>query len=41
LDFDDAKTAMNLDKKIVAGTMDIKRPTEFLIGKELFDQLGA
>lgn len=41
LDFDDAKTAMNLDKKIVAGTMDIKKPTEFLIGKELFDQLGA
>ena len=41
LDFDDAKTAMNLDKKIVAGTMDIKKPTEFLIGKELFNQLGA
>ncbi len=41
LDFDDAKTAMNLDKKIVAGTMNIKKPTEFLIGKELFDQLGA
>ena len=41
LDFDDAKTAMNLDKKIVAGTMDIRKPTEFLIGKELFDQLGA
>ena len=41
LDFDDAKIAMNLDKKIVAGTMDIKKPTEFLIGKELFDQLGA
>ncbi len=41
LDFDDAKTAMNIDKKIVAGTMEIKKPTEFLIGKELFDQLGA
>ncbi len=41
LDFDDAKTAMDLDKKIVSGTMDIKKPTEFLIGKELFDQLGA
>ncbi len=41
LDFDDAKTAMNLEKKIVSGTMDIKKPTEFLIGKELFDQLGA
>ncbi|HAS80400.1 MAG TPA: ABC transporter permease [Fusobacteriaceae bacterium] len=41
LDFDDAKIAMNLDEKIVAGTMDIKKPTEFLIGKELFDQLGA
>lgn len=41
LDFDDAKTAMNLEEKIVAGTMDIKKPTEFLIGKELFDQLGA
>ncbi|UUV19802.1 ABC transporter permease [Fusobacteria bacterium ZRK30] len=41
LDFDDAKTAMSLDKKIVAGTMEIKKPTEFLIGKELFDQLGA
>ncbi len=41
LDFDDAKTAMNLDEKIVAGTMDIKKPTEFLIGKELFNQLGA
>jgi len=41
LDFDDAKIAMNLDKKIVSGTMDITKPTEFLIGKELFDQLGA
>lgn len=41
LDFDDAKIAMNLDKKIVAGTMNVKKPTEFLIGKELFDQLGA
>jgi len=41
LDFNDSKIAMNLDKKIVAGTMDIKKPTEFLIGKELFDQLGA
>ncbi|MGB6127444.1 MAG: ABC transporter permease [Psychrilyobacter sp.] len=41
LDFDDAKIAMNLDKKIIAGTMDIKKPTEFLIGKELFNQLGA
>jgi lipoprotein-releasing system permease protein len=41
LDFDDAKTAMNLDEKIIAGTMDIKKPTEFLIGKELFNQLGA
>ena len=41
LDLDDAKIAMNLDKKIVDGTMDIKKPTDFLIGKELFDQLGA
>ena len=41
LDFDDARTAMDLDKKIVKGTMDITKPTEFLIGKELFDQLGA
>jgi lipoprotein-releasing system permease protein len=41
LDFDDAKTAMDLNKKIVKGTMDVKKPTEFLIGKELFDQLGA
>jgi lipoprotein-releasing system permease protein len=41
LDFDDAKIAMELDKKIVKGTMDVKKPTEFLIGKELFDQLGA
>lgn len=41
LDFDDAKTVMKLDEKIVAGTMDVKKPTEFLIGKELFDQLGA
>ena len=41
LDFDDAKVAMNLEKKIIAGTMNIKKPTEFLIGKELFNQLGA
>ncbi|MCK5779594.1 MAG: ABC transporter permease [Psychrilyobacter sp.] len=41
IDFDDAKTAMNLNKKIIKGTMDITKPTEFLIGKELFDQLGA
>jgi lipoprotein-releasing system permease protein len=41
LDFDDSKTAMNLDEKIVAGTMEIKKPTDFLIGKELMEQLGA
>lgn len=41
LDLDDAKTAMELDKKIVKGTLDFEKPTEMLIGKELFDQLGA
>lgn len=41
LDLNDAKTAMELDKKIVRGTMDFDKPTKILIGKELFDQLGA
>ena len=41
IDFDDAKIAMELDKKIVEGTMTISKPTDFLIGKELFDKLGA
>ena len=41
LDFDDAKSAMNLDEKVVEGTMEIKKPTDFLIGKELMEQLGA
>jgi len=41
LDLNDAKTAMELDKKIVRGTLDFETPTQMLIGKELFDQLGA
>lgn len=41
LDLSDAKTAMKLDEKIVRGTMDFDKPTKILIGKELFDQLGA
>ena len=41
IDFDDAKIAMELDKKIVEGTMTINKSTDFLIGKELFDKLGA
>ena len=41
IDFDDAKIAMELDKKIVEGTMTINKPTDFLMGKELFDKLGA
>ncbi len=41
IDFDDAKIAMGLEEKIVDGTMDVEKPSEFLIGKELYDQLGA
>ena len=41
VDFDGAKKTMDLDKKIIYGTMDAKNPTEFLIGKKLFDDLGA
>ncbi|MGB6128108.1 MAG: FtsX-like permease family protein, partial [Psychrilyobacter sp.] len=41
LDFNDAKKTMGLDKKIVYGTMDAKKSTEFIIGKKLFDDLGA
>lgn len=41
VDFDGAKKTMGLDKKIIYGTMDAKTPTEFLIGKKLFDDLGA
>jgi len=41
LDFNDAKKTMGLAKKIVYGTMDAKKPTEFIIGKKLFDDLGA
>lgn len=41
LDLKDAKRAMNLDKKIVHGTMDFDKPTQILMGKELYDQLGA
>jgi len=41
LDLEDAKKAMELDKKIVEGTMDFTKPTEMLIGKELYDSLGA
>jgi len=41
LDFNDAKKTMGLDKKIIYGTMEAKKPTEFIIGKKLFDDLGA
>lgn len=41
LDLEDAKKAMELNKKIVEGTMDFTKPTEMLIGKELYDSLGA
>ncbi len=41
LDLEDAKVAMELDKQIVEGTMDFTKPTEILIGKELYDSLGA
>lgn len=41
LDFEDAKKAMGLDKKVIYGTMDSKNSKEFLMGKELFDELGA
>jgi lipoprotein-releasing system permease protein len=41
MDFEDAKRVMGLDTKIVQGSMDVKKPTQFLMGKELFDQLGA
>ncbi|WP_028855939.1 ABC transporter permease [Psychrilyobacter atlanticus] len=41
LDFDDAKKTMDLDEKVIYGTMDAKTPTEFIIGKKLFDDLGA
>lgn len=41
LEFNDAKKTMGLDKKIVYGTMNAKKPTEFIIGKKLFDDLGA
>ncbi len=41
LDLEDAKSAMELDKKIVYGTMDFDKPTQLLMGKELYDQLGA
>jgi len=41
LDLEDAKVAMDLQEKIVQGTMDFDKPTQILIGKELFDSLGA
>lgn len=41
LDLDDAKRSMELDKKIIYGTMDFDKPTQILIGKELYEQLGA
>lgn len=41
LDLEDAKAAMDLQEKIVQGTMDFDKPTQILIGKELFDSLGA
>ena len=41
LDLANAKVAMDLDKQIVEGTMDFTKPTEILIGKELYDSLGA
>ncbi|WP_041920990.1 ABC transporter permease [Ilyobacter polytropus] len=41
LDLADAKRAMELDKKIVQGTMDFDNPTQLLMGKELYEQLGA
>lgn len=41
LDFKAAEDGMGLKKKIVKGTMESKNLTDFLIGKELFDQLNA
>ena len=41
LDMKDAKRAMDLEKKIVHGTMDFDKLTQLLMGKELYDQLGA
>ena len=41
MEFSDAKRVMNLGSKIVSGSMDVEKPTQFLMGKELFDQLGA
>ena len=41
MEFSDAKRVMKLDSKIVHGSMEVEKPTQFLMGKELFDQLGA
>lgn len=41
LDLKDAKEAMDLGAKIVEGSMDFDKPTKMLIGKELYDSLGA
>ncbi|UUV18274.1 ABC transporter permease [Fusobacteria bacterium ZRK30] len=41
LDFHEARKTMGLNEKVVYGTMDAKTPTEFLMGKKLFDDLGA
>ena len=40
-DLESAKKAMDLDKKIVAGTISLNKINGILIGKELFNSIGA
>lgn len=41
IDIEDAIKSMELDTKIVEGDLDFEKPNKILLGKELYEQLGA